>query len=262
MAGGKLLGGFGVAQVEFGPHSAQQVRGHRTGTDRVDGQVVIGHLHGQGAGEPHQGVLGGGVGHPGADAAVSGHRGNVDDAAPAPLDHTGQGAFATMKGSLGDDVHLRVPLRFGHRGQRVEDDHAGIVDENVHAAGGFFRLGKCAVHGRRVPHVEDQGVDAGMDAPQRRHGFVQDFPAGEGIGNFRQVPGNISHKEGGPRFRQSLGDRESIPAGSSRNEGHLFLVGFFCGGVERHGSTPNLLEYWDGSSREPSRDCMRLIFHK
>src|SRR3990170_2256386 len=58
--------------------------------DSVDGDAGARGLGGEGAGEPEEGMLGGGVRGDVRRAAQRRHGGDVDDAAPAPPEHVGQ----------------------------------------------------------------------------------------------------------------------------------------------------------------------------
>src|SRR5690606_20471077 len=102
----------------------------------------------------------------GGDVAQLGRDGgDVDDAAPAPLQHDGDHVLAAVEGSLQVDGDDRIPILFGHRLQGAPPDDAGVVhqdiDPSVPLPNLLDRLGHLVIVGDI--HLDAHRIPAGID---------------------------------------------------------------------------------------------------
>ena len=114
---------------------------------------MLGHVEGEAARHAQHAGLGGAVhGLLGVGDDRAGHRGHVDDAPVAALDHAVDDGARDVELGLQVDGDAEVPLRLGEVREVGEvlvhalDDHAGVVDEHVDAAVAADDVGDGLLH--------------------------------------------------------------------------------------------------------------------
>src|SRR5581483_12136511 len=104
------------------------------GTDGIDVDVVGAQLLRRRLGEADDGALAGGVGGiGGADVALAGDRGDVDDAPALPRNHRARDGLQAEEHPLRVHTMDAVPVGFGDIHDMGAPRHAGVVDEDVDA---------------------------------------------------------------------------------------------------------------------------------
>ena len=90
------------------------------------------------------------------------HAGEVDDAAPALLQHAGQAGARKPDGGVHVDVDDALPLGIGHLEERLARPKGGVVHEHVDGAEGRDRLGgdPLALPGLADIAHDDERLDA------------------------------------------------------------------------------------------------------
>ncbi len=102
--------------------------------DRVDPHAAVTELERRDLGHAAHAELAGRVGDRAVLPGDAGGRGDVDDGALAPLDHPGRHDLHAEKCADQVDADHALELRLGGFRQRLEEQHPGVVDQNVHAA--------------------------------------------------------------------------------------------------------------------------------
>ncbi len=164
-----------------GPHALGPV---------VDGQVL---------GQEHHPALGSVVGAAALGALDALDAGDVDQAAPARLDHGAQGVLGHQEGAHEVDVDDSSP--FGHVEQvhGAATGHPGRVDHRVEPAVGGEDGPDQVGHGRLVGHVH-----------LVVHGWALVIDGG----------GQVDAHHGGAFFEQSAGRGSPDPRGGPGDQGH------------------------------------------
>ena len=120
----------------------QHRRVDETGRDGVDGDALGSELEGQRLGQPDDGGLGGHVGGHVGLTALGARRGDVDDPAPAGVEHVGDHHLAAVVGAREVDRVDPLPRVEVDLEERAELLQAGVVDEDRGCTEALRRRGR------------------------------------------------------------------------------------------------------------------------
>ena len=188
----------------LGVHGADHFGVDIAGRDAVDGDALPRILQRQGLGEADHPGLGGGIVGLADLALLAVDRGDVDDAAMAPVAH----AVDDLARHVEDAVHIDAdhvgPLVVAHLVEEAVAGDAGVVDQDVDGAELILDL----LHGAgAVVETADIALD---------HHDVQRI--GDGLG--RLVVSGIAGGDLEPVLVQALNDRLADAPGPARYESH------------------------------------------
>src|SRR5512134_551367 len=188
-------------------------RAHQVGLDvarrdGVDGDALAHHLLRQRLREPHHARLGGGVVGLPELALNRVHRGDVDDAPPAALDHAVDHLARDVEHAVEVGVDDRHPVLLGHALEHRVARDAGVVDEDVHRPDHRAHVVEHLGAGLEVRHVALGGVYAKALAPHRFQPLGLALVARQAAGDHR-VAGR----------GQARADRRADAAHAARDEG-------------------------------------------
>src|SRR3546814_15862138 len=94
-------------------------------------------------------------------ALLAGVRADVDDAAPAALDHAGKGRFRHVEAAAEVDAHHIVPVVEAHPREGAVAGDAGIIHHDVDRSDLFGHPRAAVEAGLMVADVPFIGADAG-----------------------------------------------------------------------------------------------------
>jgi len=163
----------------------EHVGGDECGGDGVDGDAFFGEEIGVGAGEAEDACFGGGIVRTDDAAILSGDGGEIDNASPSFGAHVGERALRDEKDGSEIDTDGLVPVGFGDLRGRKRAADAGVVDEDVDGAEGFFYFGEEAFD---LAGFGDVGLDGDRAAAE----FLDFVGHGFGSGRlFVEVYGDV-----------------------------------------------------------------------
>ena len=173
------------------------------GGDGVDGDAAGRQLPGGGLGEADDaGFARAVVALPGvADQADDG--GDVDDAAGLLLEEAAGEGLGEQEGALEVDVQHRIPVGLAHAHQQAVPGDAGVVDQDVHLAGGGEDLLRGGCHAGGVGDVGPERPGPAAQCLDFRHrlgaGFrLQIHPGDVGAGGGQLQGDGLADAAPGP----------------------------------------------------------------
>src|ERR1035437_2575870 len=153
--------------TELGRHGGLD----ETGGNRVHGDATAGQLPGGGLGEANHTRLAGPVIALSGVAYEADHRSNVNDAPRALLEQAAAECLGEEERALEVDVQHGIPVRLAHAHEQAVLGDAGIVDQDVHLAGGGQDLLRGSLHAGGVGDVGSEGPGFAPERLRLLHGL-------------------------------------------------------------------------------------------